>query len=153
MAWIATPGSAPSDTSGVDPLRAAHYNPCMDIQAAARAERLRRSKRRASREALLERALADAARLVAAIADEHRPLRIWQWGSLVHPERFSEISGIDIAVEGLEGGERALSSIRDTADSLTSFHVDLVEIEELDPGRAELIRRFGRVAWERSPHG
>lgn len=125
----------------------------MDIQAAARAERLRRSKRRAHREALLERARADAARLITAIADGHHPLRIWQWGSLVHTARFSEISDIDIAVEGLEGGERALSSIRDMADSMTTFHVDLVEIEELDPGRADLIRRFGRVAWERSGHG
>ena len=125
----------------------------MDILAAAQSERLRRDKRRAARLALLERASADASRLIASIADTHRPLRIWQWGSLVHPERWSETSDIDIAVEGLRGGEEALARIRDVADSLTPFHVDLVELERLDHGRADLIRRFGRVAWEREERG
>ena len=125
----------------------------MDIRTAARTERLRRETRKLARRVLLDRASADASLLTASIADRHRPLRIWQWGSLVHPERFSEISDIDIAVEGLPGGEEALASIRDVAESLTLFHVDLVELERVDQGRAELIRRFGRVAWERDERG
>ncbi len=31
---------------------------------------------------------------------------------------------------------------------MTDFHVDLVVMERLEPGRADLIRRFGAVAWE-----
>jgi len=32
---------------------------------------------------------------------EYGYLRIWQWGSLLDRRRFSEISDIDIAVEGV----------------------------------------------------
>ena len=96
----------------------------------------------------MQSAQRDAARIISAIAAQHRPLRIYQWGSLVHTERFSEISDIDIAIEGMSCDEQTLAAIRSQADSMTDFHVDFVVMERLDPGRADLIRRFGAVAWE-----
>ncbi len=48
--------------------------------------------------ALWVQADADARRIVEQIAKSHRPKRIWQWGSLIRPEYFSEISDIDIAL-------------------------------------------------------
>lgn len=96
----------------------------------------------------LRSAQEDAARIIAAIAAECRPRRIYQWGSLVHTERFTEISDIDIAVEGIGGDEQILAAIRSRADAMTDLHVDLVAMERLDPGRADLIRRFGAVAWQ-----
>ena len=90
----------------------------------------------------------DAGRIISAIAEEYRPRRIYQWGSLVHTERFSEISDIDIAVEGMDCDEQALASIRSQAELMTDLPVDLVVMERLEQGRANLIRRFGKVAWQ-----
>lgn len=123
------------------------------MAAASCAERDRRERRRTALQERLEKAEGDARRIIAHIAEAHRPRRILQWGSLVHTERFSEISDIDIAVEGLPDGESALSAIRDAAESMSRFHLDIVELERVEPGRAELIRRFGRVAWSREDGG
>ena len=106
------------------------------------------------REALqqqLLRAQRDAEKVIQYITKNHKLSRIYQWGSLVHTERFSELSDIDIAVEGLAEDEGALSSIREAAEALAELTVDLVALERVEPGRAELIRRFGRIAWEPKP--
>jgi hypothetical protein len=47
----------------------------------------------------------DFERIVRHIAAVSDPLRIYQWGSLLERAHFSEISDIDIAVEGLRGPE------------------------------------------------
>jgi len=39
------------------------------------------------------------------IVREYKPLRIYQWGSLLEDRHFSEISDIDIAVEGITDAE------------------------------------------------
>ena len=120
----------------------------VDTAAAARWVVSRHERRRKALRQRLQSAQGDAARIISAIAAQHRPRRIYQWGSLVHTERFSEISDIDIALEGLNCDEPTLAAIRTQAESMTDFHVDLVVMERLDPGRADLIRRFGAVAWE-----
>jgi predicted nucleotidyltransferase len=120
----------------------------VDTAAAARWVASRHQRRREALGRRLHSAQRDAARIISAIAAQYRPPRIYQWGSLVHTERFSEISDIDIAVEGMNCDEQTLAAIRSQADSMTDFHVDLVVMERLDPGRADLIRRFGTVAWE-----
>ena len=97
----------------------------------------------------LTRAQRDARRIIEHIAETYRPLRIHQWGSLVHTERFSEISDIDIALEGLAHDEVTLSAIWNDAEAITEFPVDIVALERVEAGRAHLIRRFGRVVWER----
>jgi hypothetical protein len=48
-------------------------------------------------------ASSDFSRLVEMILEKFNPDRIYQWGSLLDRGRFSEISDIDIAVEGLSG--------------------------------------------------
>lgn len=96
----------------------------------------------------LQRAQRDAERIISAIAKEYRPRRIYQWGSLVHTERFSEISDIDIAVEGMDYDEQVLAAIRSQAELMTDLPVDLIVLERLEQGRANLIRRFGKVAWQ-----
>ena len=120
----------------------------VDTAAAARWVASRNEQRRERLGRLLQRAQRDAGRIISAIAEEYRPRRIYQWGSLVHTERFSEISDIDIAVEGMACDEQALASIRSQAELMTDLPVDLVVMERLEPGRANLIRRFGTVAWQ-----
>ena len=125
----------------------------VDSAAAARWVVARRLRRREALRRRLQSAQNDAARIIAMIVAEHRPRRIYQWGSLVHTERFAEISDIDIAVEGMSCDEHLLATIRSRADGMTDLHVDLVVMERLDPGRADLIRRFGMVAWQAGEHG
>lgn len=120
----------------------------VDSAAAARWIAARQARRVEALRRRLRSAQRDAARIIAAIAAEYRPQRIYQWGSLVHTERFTEISDIDIAVEGIGCDEHLLATIRSRADAMTDLHVDLVVMERLDPGRADLIRRFGAVAWQ-----
>lgn len=125
----------------------------VDSAAAARWVVARRLRRREALRRRLQSAQKDAARIIAMIVAEHRPRRIYQWGSLVHTERFTEISDIDIAVEGGRCDEHLLANIRSRADAMTDLHVDLVVMERLDPGRADLIRRFGAVTWQAGEHG
>ena len=119
----------------------------IDIPTAARRLNRRRAAGRTLLRERLLRAQKDARRIIGHIAVTYRPLRIRQWGSLVHTERFSEIS--DIALEGLAQDEKTIAAIRNDAEGMTEFPVDIVALERVEPGRADLIRRFGRVAWER----
>ena len=125
----------------------------VDSASAARWVVARQVRRREALRRRLHAAQRDAARIIAMIVAEHRPRRIYQWGSLVHTERFAEISDIDIAVEGMSCDEPLLATIRSRAEAMTDLHVDLVVMERLDPGRADLIRRFGTIAWQAGEHG
>jgi predicted nucleotidyltransferase len=52
-----------------------------------------------------EQACEDFEKMVSLIIRKYNPKRIYQWGSLLNREGFSEISDIDIAVEGIENYE------------------------------------------------
>ena len=86
--------------------------------------------------------------VAAMIVRDYKPLRIYQWGSLLEDRHFSEISDIDIAVEGITDAE-ALSGLRTEAERLTRFPLDIVAIEHMHPAYAEHIRRRGRIVHER----
>ena len=83
-------------------------------------------------------------RIVEMIAGEFTPRRIWQWGSLLHRPRFSERSDIDIALEGLGSAER-LFQVYARAEELSTFPLDIVELERIEPEYAHLIRTSGRL--------
>ena len=82
--------------------------------------------------------------IVEMIAVEFAPRRIWQWGSLLHRPRFSERSDIDIALEGLGSAER-LFQLYARAEELSTFPLDIVELERIEPEYAHLIRTTGRL--------
>ena len=63
----------------------------------------RERRRRARIDERYERATRDAQAIVSEIAAQVNPRRIYRWGSLLDRKRFSEISDLDIAVEGLNG--------------------------------------------------
>jgi predicted nucleotidyltransferase len=83
------------------------------------------------------------------IASEYRPRRIYQWGSLLHPERFNENSDIDLAVEGIIDAETFFKLLGD-AMKLTSFPLDIIQIEKIEAEFAETIRLSGKIVYERS---
>ena len=105
-------------------------------------------RRRARIDALFERTTREADAVIAQIAREVNPRRIYQWGSLLDRGRFSEISDIDIAVEGLRGPEEYFRTVGIALDGATA-PVDVVEMEKLPADVAEYVRRRGKVVHER----
>ena len=69
-------------------------------------------------------------------------------GIPLESQAVSEISDIDIAVEGLSGPEEFFKTVGIAMD-MTSFPVDVVEMETLPTGTAERIRMRGRIVYER----
>ena len=94
-----------------------------------------------------EKATADCAAIVEMIKQKFKPERIYQWGSLLDESKFSEISDIDIAVEGTFSAE-GMFRMLEAAEKLTDFPVDLVDINKIDPLHAESIRFKGRKVYE-----
>ena len=94
-----------------------------------------------TRHALWERAKADADCIVQMIHERYRPRRIIQWGSVLHPEQFTAVSDIDLAVEGID----AVSFMRLCADAeeLTVFPLDLVHLDVIDPHFKNILERKG----------
>ena len=105
-------------------------------------------RRRARIDARFARATRDARAIVAAIAEQVNPRRIYQWGSLLDRARFSEISDIDIAVEGLRGPAEFFRTLGIAMDR-TSMPVDVVELEKVPEDVADRIRRRGALVHER----
>ena len=82
--------------------------------------------------------------VVSMIEADFDLVRVWQWGSLLDRSRFSEISDIDIAVEGLGAADRFFRLV-EKAEALTDFSLDIVELERLEPEFAHLIRTRGKI--------
>ena len=121
----------------------------MDLEK-ARAFQAQKERRRCSRiDARFARAKRDADAIVAAIVDQVNPRRIHQWGSLLDRSRFSEISDIDIAVEGLRGPAEFFRTLGIAMEG-TTLPVDVIELEKVRGDIAERIRANGAVVHERS---
>ena len=95
-----------------------------------------------------ERAGRDARAIIAQIAAQVNPRRIYQWGSLLDRARFSEISDIDIAVEGLRGPAEYFRTLGIAMEG-TTLPVDVVELERVPAEIAERIRTRGALVHER----
>ena len=114
------------------------------IRFLARKEQLRQARL----DDRFRRASDDFSAIVSMTIRDYAPLRIWQWGSLLDRSRFSEISDIDIAVEGILGEERFFA-LWGAADRMTDFSLDLVQLEKIHPLHAQTIRERGRLVYER----
>ena len=106
-------------------------------------------RRRARIDERYVQATLDARAIVSEIAAQVNPRRIWQWGSLLDRKRFSEISDVDIAVEGLNGPAEFFQ-VLGIAMNTTALPVDVVELEKLPADIAERIRTRGVLVHERS---
>jgi predicted nucleotidyltransferase len=121
----------------------------IDLDQALDFLRQKRLTREAKLDRRFEQAWADARAIIELIARKYQPLRIYQWGSLLRREHFSEISDIDIAVEGIAGPERFFALYGEAMD-LTGLPLDLVEIEKIHPLHAQSIRERGRLVYEKT---
>jgi len=105
-------------------------------------------KRRRQRLMLHKKAAGDCAAIIAMIIKDFNPIRIYQWGSLLHPEQFDENSDIDIAIEGVDSAEAWFALIGKAMD-MASFSVDIVDINTVHPLDADSIRKRGKIVYER----
>jgi predicted nucleotidyltransferase len=110
--------------------------------------RATRSRKRLDLAARLLAARRDCDAIVHAISRGYTPVRIYQWGSLVDERHFSEMSDIDIALEGITD-PATLSALRGATEKLTQFPLDIVAIEHVHPAYADYIRRHGKIVYER----
>ncbi len=125
----------PGVTNSVSPNESARFLARRDG-----AQRLHREKH-------LERARCDAQAIVRLIVERYRPRRVYQWGSLLDARKFGTHSDIDIAVEGITAAE-TFFNLYGEADRLTSFSLDLVALERIEPEFAEVIRQKGKLVYE-----
>ena len=117
---------------------------------AARA--FQKKKRLASQEKLAlrhQRALNDFQQIVDMIVNKYKPKKIYQWGSLLNKDQFSEISDIDIAVEGMPDAQSYFNMLAD-AVKLTSFPLDIVEMENIHELHKNMIIQKGVLVYERN---
>ncbi len=117
---------------------------------AARA--FQKKKRLASQEKLAlrhQRALNDFQQIVDMIVNKYKPKKIYQWGSLLNKDQFSEISDIDIAVEGMPDAQSYFNMLAD-AEKLTSFPLDIVEMESIHELHKNMIIQKGVLVYERN---
>ena len=96
----------------------------------------------------LNKAKADFASIVSMIIEKYNPRRIWQWGSLLDPDSFTEYSDIDIGIEGVCEAPLFFTLLGD-AMARTEFSLDIVQMEKIEPEFSELIRRKGIIIYER----
>jgi predicted nucleotidyltransferase len=86
--------------------------------------------------------------IVRMIIDEFNPSRVYQWGSLLRPDRFRDYSDIDVAVEGVVEAEAYFRMVG-KAQAMTDFPVDIVQLEKIEPEFAQSIRTDGKLVYER----
>ena len=68
---------------------------------------------------------------------------------MLHPERFTVCSDIDIAIEGITDAETYFRLLAD-AMKHTRIALDIVQIEKIEPEFATLIRQSGKIVYERT---
>ena len=108
----------------------------------------REERRRARIDERYAQATREARAIVKQIAAQVNPRRIYQWGSLLDRKRFSEISDVDIAVEGLSGPAEYFRVLGIAMDG-TTLPVDVIELEKVPMEIAERIRKRGALVHER----
>jgi predicted nucleotidyltransferase len=91
----------------------------------------------------------DAQQIISVIADEFRPRRVYQWGSLLDRRHYRSYSDIDIAVEGITD-VKVWTQLEARVWDMTDYPLDLVRLERIEPEYAEIIRNKGIIVYERS---
>jgi predicted nucleotidyltransferase len=134
-------------TPGTPPARAPSV--AFDMRQARENLRRREARRQAATHALFIQAWEDFTAITGMLVRKYNPRRIYQWGSLTREEHFSEISDIDIAVEGIGSAEKYFA-LYGEAMEIARLPLHLVEIEKIEPLYAELIRAKGTVVYERA---
>lgn len=110
-------------------------------------------KKQQQRNELLEKRFAiatqDFQKIVEMIISEFSPKRIYQWGSLLNKKHFSEISDIDIAIEGLHDPQ-VFFNLLSKAMKMTDLPLDIVRMEFIHELHKQTIIENGKLIYERN---
>ena len=83
------------------------------------------------------------------IISKYNPKKIIQWGSLLNEKKFSKISDIDIAIEGINKAGDYFKLLAD-AEKLTDIQLDIVQLEDIHPLHREMIEQKGKIMYYRN---
>jgi len=109
-----------------------------DTDAAKKFQRNKLKKQQEALDVRYEKATRDFNAICQMIIHDFQPTGIYQWGSLLDRTKFSLISDIDIAVEGITDAQEYFTLLR-KADEMTEFPVDIVQLEKIHPLHSEMI--------------
>lgn len=116
--------------------------------AAARAYlRKKQEQLQTQRFRLWQQAEKETNEIIAMIINNYSPQKIIQWGSVLDPTQFSEMSDIDLAVVGIES-VTFLKMLAD-AEEITNFSLDLIRWENIDPCFQKIILMKGKIVYEK----
>ncbi len=119
----------------------------VSTESARRFLEQKRRKRQAEWDRLFQKATRDCEAIVKMIIEKYRPRRVWQWGSLLHPELFRDYSDIDLAVEGIDDPAAFFAMLGD-AERLTTFPLDILDFDRIEKAFSDIIRMKGKVIYE-----
>lgn len=111
--------------------------------------KLKLERQEKTRLALHGKAIADFNKIIEHIIKTYHPKRIYQWGSLLDKKNFRDYSDIDIALEGITSAE-IFFALLNSCDELTSFELDIVQIEKIHLLHAESIKKKGKLIYDAS---
>lgn len=121
--------------------------PTVDVRKAREYLHRRSEERRSQLQGRFAEANRDFDRIVEMLVRQKYATRIYQWGSLLDERHFSEISDIDVALEGCPSAERFFKAYGE-AMAMTRFPLDMIELEKTEPVHAESIRKKGRLVYD-----
>lgn len=119
----------------------------VSIKAAAEHQRRLEREDQARRDDRYRRAKTELDAALAHIRVHFTPRRIIVWGSILAPERFTELSDLDICVEGIDDWAEWSRLERDLLE-ITTLPLDLVKWESLQPIHQRRILERGEVVYE-----
>ncbi len=118
-----------------------------ELQQIRRFLEKKRQRREENRRKLYRAARADFQKIIDMIIRKYQPKRIYHWGSLLNERHFTELSDIDIALEGITAPEDFFALLGD-AEELTSFPLHIVQLEKIHPLHAQSIKKRGKLIYE-----
>jgi predicted nucleotidyltransferase len=110
---------------------------------------IKQQKQSEKLKSLFQKAWMDFETIVNHIIKVYQPDKIYQWGSLLNHKNFSEISDIDICIEGNIPPKEFFCMLGEI-EQMTSFPVHIVEINKIEPVYAVSIKTKGRLVYEKS---
>ncbi|HPO64039.1 MAG TPA: nucleotidyltransferase domain-containing protein [Candidatus Kapabacteria bacterium] len=97
---------------------------------------------------LHSKAVEDFEKIVHMIIEKYNPKQIYQWGSLLSKNKFTDFSDIDIAISGLQDAETFFQLLAD-AEDISSFPLDIIELEKIHILHKKMIFEKGKLIYER----
>ncbi|MBE0655792.1 MAG: nucleotidyltransferase domain-containing protein [Bacteroidales bacterium] len=120
----------------------------IDIEAARKFQEEKFKKKQDALDVKFLEAKRDFEAICNMIISEFHPVAVYQWGSLLDRTKFSEISDIDIAVEGITDAQQYFDLLK-KAEELSQFPLDIVQLESIHPLHKEMILSRGKIIFKK----